>query len=88
MYKNKLKNWINQEVEDSVINFTRFIKGCYCFALGLMIIIWIDRLVEPSAQAEIMTLMGLMVMVFGILLALRGYMSFSLFKILRYFFKD
>ena len=88
MQKSNIKAWLDKEEFNAAINFARFVKGCYCFALGLMVIIWTNQLLPASIQAELISLLGLIVMILGTLLALRGYLSFSLFRLLRYFFKD
>ena len=88
MRTNKIKQWLDKEVQHSAVRFASFIKGCYGFALGLMIILWTDHLYPASLQSELISLMGLIIMILGILVALRGYLSLSLFRIVRYFFKD
>ena len=87
-FKQTSKEWIIDQSERTGQNFTLLVKGSYLFALGMMVMVWTNKLAEPSLQAELITLAGLIVLIFGIIVSLRGYMALSVFRILRYFLDE
>ncbi|MCJ8313984.1 MAG: hypothetical protein HRU38_18385 [Saccharospirillaceae bacterium] len=87
-FKQTSKQWIIDQSIRTGDNFALLVKGSYLFTLGMMVMIWTNKLAEPSLQAELITLSGLIVLIFGIIVSLRGYMALSLFRILRYFLEE
>ena len=87
-FKQTSKQWIIDQSIRTGDNFALLVKGSYLFTLGMMVMIWTNKLAEPSLQAELITLAGLIVLIFGIIVSLRGYMALSLFRILRYFLDE
>ncbi|BCE01540.1 hypothetical protein [Marinicellulosiphila megalodicopiae] len=87
-FKQSSKRWIIEQSEKPTENFALLVKGSYLFALGMMVIVWTNTLAEPSLQAELITLVGLIVLIFGIIISFRGYMALSVFRILRYFLDE
>ena len=87
-FKQNSKDWIIEQSEKTGDNFALLVKGSYLFALGMMVMVWTDKLAQPSLQSELITLAGLLVVIFGIIISLRGYLALSIFRILRYFFDE
>jgi len=87
-FKQNSKLWIIDQSIRTGDNFALLVKGSYLFALGMMVMVWTNKLAEPSLQAELITLAGLIVLIFGIIVSLRGYMALSVFRILRYFLDE
>lgn len=83
-----LLRWLKAQTEDPRKSMSHFTGGGFLFAGGMMILILSEQLLDPSLKQELIALFGVMVIGLGLILALWGYLSISLFKILIYLFEQ
>lgn len=67
--------------------FPRFKLGAVIFFWGLIVIYAGSQLLEPSLSQELVTLLGLVLLAFGFLIALMAQIRMLIGRILRFFFE-
>jgi len=77
-------DWLKRYTSDAQRSMMFFTQGGFLFAAGLMVILLVEKLIQPSLHQEIAALAGLALAVVGALISLWGYLGISLFKILLY----
>ncbi len=58
------------------------------FFIGFAIIIWSDQNLSPTLQQELITLIGLLLVILGATIAAYSYLLLSLVRILSFIWKD
>jgi hypothetical protein len=80
----RLYHWLQAKTQDPAQALKRFTTGGFVFCAGVMAVLLADRLIEPSLQQEVITLIGTLFIALGSVVALSGYLTLSLFRILLY----
>ncbi|WP_132701330.1 hypothetical protein [Reinekea marinisedimentorum] len=79
--------WLQKHTQNGPRAIKQFTSGGFIFAAGMMAIIFADKLIISSLEQELVALGGLILVITGAALALWGYLSMSLFKILIHLLK-
>lgn len=77
-------HWLKKHTQDAQRAVSQFTTGGFMFAGGIMIVLLADRYMPDSLNQELFALFGLILIIIGCGIALWGYLSISLFKIIIY----
>lgn len=84
----RLRYFLHKRADNPRENFIWLVTGFTIFMLGLMAISIAQFAMMDSITAEIIALLGLILMVMGSVLALIGYISLSILRIFRFLDSD
>ncbi|MBU2862357.1 hypothetical protein KO489_00725 [Reinekea forsetii] len=82
--KEKLTAWLERQIKSPRLAMQRFTTGGFIFAGGVMMLILSDQLLSDQLAGEFTALLALFIIGLGALIALRGYLALSLYKVLYY----
>ncbi|MAD47241.1 MAG: hypothetical protein CMI02_08800 [Oceanospirillaceae bacterium] len=77
------RRWISERASKDRENLRLFVVGAFIFFFGLSMIVFANQLLVASVQQEIIVLFGLVITAAGGLCAAAGYISLSIFRIIR-----
>lgn len=83
-----LRRFLHQRADNPRENFILLVTGFTLFMLGMMAIAIAQFAMMDTITAEVVALLGLVLMVFGGILALIGYISLSILRIFRFLDSD
>jgi hypothetical protein len=83
-WQNQTVTWLKKNVSEPRKALARFTTGGFLFAGGIMVLIFVEKLMESSVSQEIVAILALVMTVLGATLALWGYLGISFFKIIIY----
>ena len=66
----------------------QFTTGGFAIVAGMMVILLADRYFVASLEQEWVSLFGLIIVAIGVMTALWGYLSISLFKVISILLED
>ncbi len=81
-FKVRTLDWLKQHTQDAHRALSQFTGGGFLFVSGIMIILLADRMIPDGIKQEMIALFGLVLVILGAILALWGYMSISIFRVL------
>ncbi len=84
----KIRRFLHKRADNPKENFIWLVTGFSIFMLGLMAISIAQFAMLDSITAEIVALLGLLLMTSGGILALIGYLSLSILRIFRFLDSD
>jgi len=83
-----LARWLEKRANNHKENLQRLITGAGTFFIGAALIVFADKAIPPSLEQELLALFATGLCALGILLALAGYLSLSILRLLHFFHKD
>lgn len=84
----RIRQWLHARADSPQQNFSLLLTGFGLFALGLILVGTGQYLFTPGMGAELVALLGLILIGGGIILAAFGYISLSVLRILSFLDKD
>lgn len=82
--KEKLTAWLERQIKAPRLALQRFTTGGFIFSGGFMLLILAEQRFPDSLGKEIAALFAIVLICLGGLIALRGYLALSVFKVLYY----
>jgi hypothetical protein len=80
--KEKLTAWLEKQTKSPRLALQRFTTGGFIFSAGLMLLIIADQRFPDSLGKELAALLAIILIALGGLIALRGYLALSVYKVL------
>ena len=85
--RNNITSWLEKHTQNGPRAIQQFTTGGFIFAAGMMIIVLADKLLISGLKQELISFIGLTLVIIGSALALWGYLGMSLFKVLIHLLK-